>query len=231
MRHLLDSDRLERSPIVANSRMNRERVLSGRNSYARELSLDPLEFLRDRLRHRPSVAWLDLCCGTGRALIEAAGRLAAEGLDRRATVIGVDLVSMFDPYPPEYTHLSLCEASVNTWEPGRRFDLITCVHGLHYVGDKLGLVQRAAGWLEDEGLLLAHLDFDNLRLADGQPARRLFRTALRVQGFTYRDHKHLLCCQGRRTLDLPYVYLGANDEAGPNYTGQKAVNSYYEVNR
>ena len=30
-------------------------------------------------------------------------------------------------------------------------------------------------------------------------------------------------------MNLPYRYLGADDQAGPNYTGQPAVDSYYEV--
>jgi len=28
-------------------------------------------------------------------------------------------------------------------------------------------------------------------------------------------------------VDLPYTYLGADDRAGANYTGQPAVHSYY----
>jgi transposase len=32
---------------------------------------------------------------------------------------------------------------------------------------------------------------------------------------------------GRRDIDLPYQYLGADDHAGPNYTGQPAVHSVY----
>ena len=63
------------------------------------------------------------------------------------------------------------------WQPALRFDLITCVHGLHYIGDKLGLLTRAASW----------------------PSRSL----------------------------LPYTYLGADDGAGPGYTGQPAVWSHY----
>jgi hypothetical protein len=30
-----------------------------------------------------------------------------------------------------------------------------------------------------------------------------------------------------RDLDLPYDYLGADDRAGANYTGQPTVHSYY----
>jgi len=46
---LLSDAELERSAVVANCAMNRERQLSGVNSYARELGFDPLEFLTSRL--------------------------------------------------------------------------------------------------------------------------------------------------------------------------------------
>lgn len=42
---LLDDDQLERSAVVANCRMNRERGLLGTNGYGRELGLDPLDDL------------------------------------------------------------------------------------------------------------------------------------------------------------------------------------------
>jgi len=29
-------------------------------------------------------------------------------------------------------------------------------------------------------------------------------------------------------VDMPYRYVGADDGPGPNYTGQPAVDSYYE---
>ena len=46
---LLDDSSLERSSVVANSRMNRERVAVGTNSYEKELGLDPIAVLADRL--------------------------------------------------------------------------------------------------------------------------------------------------------------------------------------
>ena len=63
---LLDDDELERSAVVANCRMNRERNLLGSNGYDRELGFDPLAFLKERTTADVTVAWLDLCCGTGR---------------------------------------------------------------------------------------------------------------------------------------------------------------------
>jgi len=61
MKKLLKSDALELSGIVANSAMNRERVCVGKNSYARELSFDPLDFLKSRLETQGRADWLDLC--------------------------------------------------------------------------------------------------------------------------------------------------------------------------
>jgi predicted nucleic acid-binding protein len=51
---------------------------------------------------------------------------------------------------------------------------------------------------------------------------------LRKIGFDYQARKHLIVCKGRKDFKLNYRYLGADDTAGPNYTGQAAVNSHYE---
>jgi SAM-dependent methyltransferase len=172
------------------------------------------------------VAWLDLCCGTGKALIQAARISHAEGTD--IEIVGVDLVGMFHRLDPDLTHLRLVEASLRSWCPNRQFDLITCVHGLHYIGDKLGLIARAASWLADDGLLVANLDLTNLKLADGQAAGRKVVSDLRRAGIEYDRRKRLIICRSRKGVCLPLRYLGADDGAGPNYTGQPAVDSYYQ---
>jgi SAM-dependent methyltransferase len=226
---LLDNHALERSATVANCCMNRERGLTGVNSYAKELGLDPFAYLKSRLAEKTHVSWLDLCCGRGRALIEAACRCEREQIASRVTLLGVDLVPMFDPHPVPPPLLCLQEASALDWEPEQRFDLITCVHGLHYIGDKLGLLQRVAVWLEEDGMFLAHLDWRNVRLNDGRDARRVILKELRKHGFDYQDRKGLLHCRGHRNFRLPYGFLGADDRAGPNRTGQDAVDSWYET--
>lgn len=223
---LMPDDELERSAVVANCRMNRERGLTGSNGYGRELGLDPMTFLKDRLAPGRSVAWLDLCCGTGKALIEAATIIRAEGMN--IEIVGVDLVGRFRRPDAGLACLRLVEASLTTWRSDRSFDLITCVHGLHYVGDKLGLIARAASWLADDGLFLANLDLANLKLADGRAAGRKVSIGLRRAGLGNDRKRRLIACRGRKLLDLPYRYLGADDRAGPNYTGQPAVDSYYE---
>jgi SAM-dependent methyltransferase len=226
--NLLDDETLERSAVVANCRMNRERVLVGSNGYDTELGLNPLDFLRDRVASGGKASWLDLCCGTGSALIEATRQIQREGLGSRIEIVGVDLVGMFATPDPGAKGLRLVEASLRTWKPERRFDLITCVHGLHYVGDKLGLIARAASWLVEDGRFVANLALENLKFAGGSNHDRMMVTGLRGAGFEYDRRRRLVTCQGRKQPEFPFRYQGADDRAGPNYTGQAAVNSYYE---
>ncbi|MFD0527224.1 hypothetical protein ACFQ1I_08120 [Kitasatospora arboriphila] len=162
MGDLVGDVELAASPVVANSTMNRERTLTGVNSYARELGFDPAE----RLRGRPG-AWLDLCSGEGRALVAAAGSVAAG-----SELTGVDLVGPLGPVPV-LPGLRLLTASVADWEPERTYDLVTCVHGLPYLGDKLGLLACWAGALTGDGLLAATFDPASVRgrTAAAPPAR------------------------------------------------------------
>jgi SAM-dependent methyltransferase len=222
--HLVDDATLATSSVVANSAMNRERGLAGPNSYTRDLGFNPL----DRLLSGgdDGVAWLDLCCGQGRALSQAGTEIADRGLAGRVELVGVDLVDYFDPLPPGSTVTLVC-APVTTWRPGRLFDLITVVHGLHYVGDKLGVLARAASWLTPGGLLVADLELSGIRRADGRPLGRALTTRLAAAGFTYDSRRRRITCVGGRSVTLPYAFLGADDRAGPNYTGQPAVHSFY----
>lgn len=226
---LLDAVALERSETVANSYMNRERNLSGVNSYEADLGLDPLKFLVRILERQRDATWLDLCCGTGRALVQAAAALETADLKSGIKLIGVDLVPMFDPIPAALSWIRLVSAPVERWETEEKFDLITCVHGLHYVGDKLGLLQRACRWMRGDGLLIVHLDYRNLRIVGKKQSGAQIGRDLRRAGFEYISGRHLLIRKGSFACDvLPYQYLGADDKAGPNYTGQAAVDSYYE---
>ena len=120
------------------------------------------------------------------------------------------------------------EASLSSWRPTGSFDLITCVHGLHYLGDKLGLISRAVSWLTSEGLIVANLDMSNVKFADGSALGRRVTTELGRAGLEYDRRRRLVICRGKRTITLPYRYLGADDQAGPNYTGQAAVDSNSE---
>jgi len=225
--NFLANEELEQSGIVANCRMNRERNLCGSNGYSRELRFNPLDFLKEKAESKGHASWLDLCCGTGKALVEAGSQISEESLP--IEIVGVDLVGMFLSGKATPTCLKLIQASLSTWDPDEQFDLITCVHGLHYVGDKLGLITRAASWLTVGGRFVANLDLKNIKLDDDLSAERIIAKELRRQGFEYDFRRHLILSDTRRTVDFPFKYLGANDQAGPNYTGQPAVNSHYQV--
>lgn len=229
MTNFMDDATLERSSIVANNRMNRERQATGTNGYETDLDLNPIEFLHQRIANSSvrMPMWLDLCCGRGRAICETAQALADVPGIENAYFLGIDLVGMFDPLPADCKSAELIEASLHHWETTLQFDLITCSHGLHYLGAKLGVIARVASWLRPGGLFVANLDLKNLRIVDSNIS---IATRLRDAGFEYLKKKRLLRLQRNDSVavDFRLKYLGASDEAGPNYTGQEAVNSYYE---
>ena len=225
--NLIDDQALERSAVVANSTMNRQRGLAGVNSYEKELGVSPVELLTASLRDHGAAAWLDLCCGQGKALIEAAEHFAQKGWLEKITLDGVDLVDGFDPMPAEFRNVRLSAASLHSWQPSRTYDLITCVHGLHYVGDKLGLIERAAGWLSPSGTFIAHLDFANVRRTDGASMNRRILGDFRKMGLAYHRRRRILSCVGRKTIEFGLKFVGADEYAGPNFTRQDAVDSYY----
>jgi len=232
---LLSSENLLQSPVVANCRMNRERNFTGTNSYAHDLRFDIVTFLESRAQTRSlteisrPVRWLDLCCGTGRALIQAATQFYELGLSDRVSIVGIDLVDMFDAHDSSTGVLSLQALPVEeiNWSLGP-FDLVTSVHGLHYIGDKLAVIAAATGALADDGLFLAHLDLANLRLG-GTTGNRHVTPFLRRSGLQYNARSRLLQRSGRLSLAVPYAYQGADDAVGPNWTGQPAVCSHYKL--
>ena len=92
---LLPDEMLERSGVVANCRMNRDRVLTGTNGYAHDLKFNPIDFLHERIQQNGTAGWLDLCCGAGNALAEASRAAEEAGIGRDLAIVGVDLVGMF----------------------------------------------------------------------------------------------------------------------------------------
>ncbi len=161
---LLRADELLASPVVANVTMNRERGLSGVNSYERDLHFSILPFLAARVQERGRAVWYDACCGQGRALMEAGAELAKTEWGGAVQIVGADLVEMFTP--ERTLGVSLIAADVAVFRPEQPADLITCVHGLHYLGDTLGFLESAYDMLAPDGLFLGHMDPKNVRLAD-----------------------------------------------------------------
>ena len=221
---LKDDDELLASPVVANCRMNRERELVGTNSYTRDLGLNPVEFLLARLGDQPMVRWLDLCCGRGLALLDAAAQLSH--VSDRVQIVGVDLVDTFER--PKTQNLEFIESAIENWQPVGQFDLITCVHGLHYVADKIAAVSRAASWLTKTGTFVSHLDPKNLKHERYRDFSRVVTRHLKQFGVLLDSRRKVVSLKGQADVPTRWKWIGGDDEAGPNYTGQPAVNSWYE---
>jgi SAM-dependent methyltransferase len=225
---LLTEQELIWSDVVANNRMNRKRNASGVNSYEKELKFKPETFLNSRLQEKGLVKWLDLCCGEGNALLQYAKELHGKELQDKAVLKGIDLVDQFQTVPAFISCLQFEVRSLVDWIADERYDLVTCVHGLHYTGDKIRVIQAALQAVADEGLLLANLDLNSIKV-EGDPLHKQLKGLFKTNNIDYNARQKLLVCKGPRNIAVQLTYLGANDQAGPNYTGQDAVDSYYAV--
>lgn len=223
---LLTETELIWSDVVANNRMNRKRKASGVNSYEKELKFPPEKFLDKAMQVRQQVSWLDICCGEANALLQYAGELADRGIQDRVFLEGIDLVDQFQPIPSHITRLRLKAQPLNEWVPHGQYQLITCVHGSHYIGDKLRVIQVALQAIADDGIFIANLDLTNIKINGDQTGQYLRRFFADNQ-IDYRVRQKIIQCAGPRKISIPHAYLGADDKAGPNYTGQEAVDSYY----
>jgi SAM-dependent methyltransferase len=221
--------------ITVNSRMNRGRGFKGVNSYERELRrFDITAFLRERAASGKPINWLDACCGEGRALGEALQLWdnAPEPWAACASVWGVDLWPHFAAPPAAGDRLRFVPADITAWlaEPDPSpFDLITCIHGLHYLPDKLAFLERAYERLAPEGILLTHLDTANLYFTgEGVTWSSLLRNARKI-GVDVTHKNNLL--QLRRTaahLDFGSELQQVSASEKPNYTGMIVVDSWYK---
>ena len=218
--NLLSDDELEASAIVANCRMNRQRQLLGGNGYDKELGVNPIEFLQELATESIApIRWLDLCCGTGRALIEMAEHCQGSEFEDRIEIVGIDLVDYFFPVPTSIKSLELKTASLSRWAPASsaKFDLITCVHGLHYIGDKLGLLERICGWLKPAGTFIGQLDLDNVRDQSGQKVAKILLQTFRKNEFDFCPRRRRLRSDGAKEISFErgIVERKQNDSSEP----------------
>jgi len=223
---LLAEKELIWSWVVANSKMNRERNASGVNSYEKELKFKPSAFLEKHIHQYGHAKWLDLCCGQGKALIQTGEWLFSKGLQHKAALKGIDLVDAFQPIPPDITCVNFEVKSLVDWSSTDQFDLITCVHGLHYIGDKLKVLASAFERLSPEGLFIANLDLNNIQI-ENKDTEEFLLNCFKKHNIQYNRRTRILECKGSRQIDFSLIYKGANDGVGPNYTGQDAVCSVY----
>lgn len=214
------------STVVANCRMNRERGLLGVNSYEKDLKLNILSLLETKSQQKENVYWLDICCGRGKALVEAADSLQKKGITN-VKIEGWDVAGVFVNGHTSFPTLQLVTDTITNWQPTYHYDLVTCVHGLHYIGDKLGVIQKCMSHLTPEGMFTGNLDLKNIKKLNGISLERQLCKKFSVFGIQYNHRHHLLTCQGQKQIKFDWQYLGANDQAGMNYTGQEVIDSYY----
>jgi len=220
---LLTNEKVLKSEIVANSTMNRERGLSGVNSYGRELAFDIVPWLLSRARGHGSSYWLDACCGEGLALMDARRALDSSPEGINVSVVGVDLVGAIKSNHSE----NVVVGDVTAFDTGRQVDLITCVHGIHYLGDKLGAIRHFYSLLNPGGVLICNVDLTNI-IIDGTPSKS-WRTVAGSPNPTVSFKKHILKVE--KDVNSPIAfhlnYLGAAVSTAPNYTGIIVIDSFY----
>ena len=102
------------------------------------------------LEHARGDSLLDIACGDG--------LMTQMFAQRFATVVGVDangnhLAEARKRLPGVEFHESLIEDVALP----RRFDTVTMLDLLEHVGDPVGVLRKAAGFLEDDGVLIVHV--------------------------------------------------------------------------
>jgi len=162
---LLSEEKLRWSPIVANSRMNRKRKSSGINSYEKEFKFKPEIYLESTIQELGHASWLDLCCGEGNALIQTGNYFYQKNLHENIILHGIDLLDEFRTFDSRLDCITLKSKSVVDFKTDHTYDLITCCHGIHYVGDKLNVIQTAIRCLSANGMFIANLDTNNIGIA------------------------------------------------------------------
>lgn len=218
-KNLLLKEELWQSSVVANCRMNRKRQFKGINSYHKDTSINLFNFLDEKRKYQRETQWVDLCCGEANALIQAKALLPEVRME------GIDLVGMFNT--PHAEDIKLMEMAVEAWSPTQSYDLITCIHGFHYLGDKLKVLSKAIGALKHNGLFVANIDLNNIKNQEGKSIEKELVDVLTQCGVSYNKRRKIITCKGATVIKFPYRFIGANDQAGPNYTGQPVVDSYY----
>lgn len=223
---LITDDKLIWSPTVANSRMNRSRNASGINSYEQEFKFKPEQFLENIIAEKGSAAWLDICCGEGRALLQAAKYFTNKNYLQKIKLIGIDLIENEN----SNSEVQFSIMAFSAFKSASKFDLITCVHGLHYIGNKLAAIEKAISLLKVNGLFVANLDLSNICIKDVD-SNRLLKDKLKKENILYDSGKKIIKKVGHGEVNFGYHYLGADENSGPNYTGQDAVTSYYGIGK
>lgn len=222
---LLNEEALEWSTIVANNRMNRERGAIGINSYEKEIKINPVNFIKERVNQN-DIQWTDLCCGRGKALIQVSDHFKKKPLAKKLMLTGIDLVDYFEEHEAT-DNLFLKKMNLTRWKPQHKNDLVTVVHGLHYIGDKLALIIKSILSLKENGLFIGNLDLNNIEIEGSKKSKSLLLDFFKQNKIDYNQRTKIISATWVNEITHNFQYLGADDKAGPNYTGQEAVKSIY----
>lgn len=149
-----------------------------------DLALEPfVEFLTAKLPNRPE-AYADVGCGPGDLVFEVATRYPG------ATVVGYDsaeavLAENRDRAREAGLHATFERAVLPEFDPGRRFDVVSCLFTLCYVADVECALENLYDAVEPGGYLIVHY------------------------------HNRLAQAQYRNIAESPHAYLDADSAWNP----------------
>jgi len=221
---LLQENELIWSSVVVNNRMNRERNAIGINSYHKEFKIDIYNYLNTIKNEE--VAWLDLCCGNGNAIIQIAEKLSNDKFNKKIKLKGIDLIETFNEKHKQFNFTEFEVNSLLNMNSTEKFDLITCFHGLSYIGDKLKVITLINDKLTEKGFFIGNLDMANLQCKD-LSIKESVKILFKDKGISYNTKTRIIQFHKIKQLHFNCNYLGADDKFGPNYSGQDSVKSYY----
>ena len=161
-------------------------------------------------------------------MIQSAKFIKENKHENKIGLEGIDLVSYFSEYSAYEGILRLIQMNLENWTPNKKYDLVTIVHGLHYIGDKISLLEKVSNALNQDGKLLGNFSLENVRIQGVKDSEKMLRKIFKESGIVYNSRTKMIEITESISLSSKFKYLGADDQVGPNYTGQPVVDSVYE---
>ncbi len=159
----------------------------GLKDYSDNLGLDLLSFFRRTADLKGSFSWVDLGCGSGNALEEAASCFASSGICEGALqAAGYDLILPTPGAGSRNYGISFFEGDISAAKFPFAPDLVTLVHVLQWNKNPLEIISNAMSQIE-EGGILAFTSPYSIILKDKENLRKcttpLFESEVHIPGF------------------------------------------------
>ena len=74
---------------------------------------------------------------------------------------------------------------------------------------------------------MGNLDIKNIYITDTPQYQGIIKSFFKKNGIVYSDRTKMVKIIGQKIIENPFVYVGADDKVGVNYTGQWVVESVY----